>query len=424
MFSLPFQPLQQQPVTVKIAIEPIYNALMSLAALTERTDDYAVEPWITATAARLSPSQQRNNRLVFAGLGEVLLPAGDHATFSAYLDALAALPPLTLRARIKTEPNPALDAELQQEVARLLANPPAMQELIVNHLRTLWDSMLAAEWQQSLRNLHSMHYLLRQRTWPTASAGDALRAFLRGELPDTIGLQLQGVSEIIFVPSPHLHLRVSRFGSATTLWVFALANFWSLPLRTEPIQRGEVLGPINALADDTRLRILELLAASEELRAQEIIAQLDVSQPTVSRHLKQLLNAGFITEQRAGDANKIYQLQPKRVNELAYNLAQLLSPENAHLILTDVRLTQPAELRPFLDREGLVTTWPAKRKGQQAVLDYLITKFAPEERYTEAQVNDLLKQWHTYNDPAYLRRSLVDGGLLKRTPDGAQYWRE
>ncbi|MCB0098691.1 MAG: hypothetical protein KDE46_23315, partial [Caldilineaceae bacterium] len=36
-------------------------------------------------------------------------------------------------------------------------------------------------------------------------------------------------------------------------------------VRTEPIQRSEVLGPLSILADETRLRILELLAASDDL---------------------------------------------------------------------------------------------------------------------------------------------------------------
>ena len=89
----------------------------------------------------------------------------------------------------------------------------------------------------------------------------------------------------------------------------------------------------------------------------------------------------------------------------------------------DARLTQPAALRRFLDRDARVTTWPSKQKDQQAVLAYLIAKFSPGQDYTEAQVNALLTTWHTYGNPAYLRRSLIDAGLFQRTPDGARYWR-
>jgi DNA-binding transcriptional ArsR family regulator len=89
-----------------------------------------------------------------------------------------------------------------------------------------------------------------------------------------------------------------------TLWV--VRTFDPQLLRRDPLRRAEVLGPLNALADDTRLRILELLVEHGEQRAQEIIAQLEGSQGNVSRHLKQLVGAGLARERRAGDANKLY----------------------------------------------------------------------------------------------------------------------
>ncbi|MEZ4734145.1 MAG: metalloregulator ArsR/SmtB family transcription factor [Caldilineaceae bacterium] len=315
------------------------------------------------------------------------------------------------------------DETLLTEVHQLLNEPVALHHLITTHLRTLWENHLAAEWERSLRNLQSMTYLLSKCTWPTTSVQDAIRAFLRRPLPDAISAQLDGVERVIFVPSPHVHLHAERFGSPDTIWVFALANFWTLPLRTEPIQRSEVLGPLAALADETRLHILELLATHQELFAQELITKLEVSQPTVSRHLKQLRSANLISEQRGNDANKRYQLNYEAVERLFHTLMQLLSTENAELAQSDARLTQTAALRRFLDRDARVTTWPSKQKDQQVVLDYLIGKFSLGQDYTEAQVNALLTTWHTYGNPAYLRRSLVDAGLLQRTPDGARYWR-
>lgn len=443
MFFQPFTQLQPAPVTTSVAVEPVYNALFSLVLLTVDPATVKVEPWITETAARLTPQQRHDNRLVFAGLGPALLLDPMPATFPDYLTALDAQSPTVLRDRFLERlalplslnqqnfvqqmtaayPLNRLDETILVEVYGLLQRPVALHQFITTHLRTLWTEHLAAEWERALRNLQSMHYLLNKCTWPTTSAQDAIRAFLRRPLPDAISAQLGGVEQVIFVPSPHVHLHAARFGSPNTIWIFALANFWTLPLRTEPIQRSEVLGPLSALADDTRLHILELLASHHELFAQELITKLDVSQPTVSRHLKQLRSANLITEQRGNDANKSYQLNPETIERLFHTLTQLLSTENAELIQRDARLTQPVALRRFLDRDARVTTWPSKQKDQQAVLDYLIAKFALGQDYTEAQVNALLNQWHTYGNPAYLRRSLVDAGLLQRTPDGARYWR-
>lgn len=446
MFFQPFTQIQLSPVTTSVAVEPVYNALLSLALLTADLTTTKMEPWITETAACLTPQQRRHNRLVFEGLGQALLPAAVYPTFPAYLAALEAQAPTALRDRLLQQltlgqpqnadepqrfvqqvdaayPLNRLDEALLAEVYQLLNEPVAMHQLITTHLRTLWENHLAAEWERSSRNLQSMSYLLNKCTWPTTSAQDAIRAFLRRPLPDAISAQLGGVERVVFVPSPHVHLHAERFGSPDTIWVFALANFWTLPLRTEPIQRTEVLSPLSALADETRLHILELLATHQELFAQELITKLELSQPTVSRQLKQLRSANLITEQRGNDANKSYQLNRETVERLFHTLMQLLSTENAELNQNDARLTQPAALRRFLDRDARVTTWPSKQKDQQPVLDYLIGKFSLGQDYTEAQVNTLLNTWHTYGNPAYLRRSLVDAGLLQRTPDGARYWR-
>jgi DNA-binding transcriptional ArsR family regulator len=443
MLFIPFTSIQPASVTTSITVEPVYNALLSLALLTADPATVKVEPWITQTAARLTIKQRRDNRLVFEGLGSALLFEPTFATFPDYLAALEAQPPLVLRERLQRRlalppalkqqefvqemltayPLNSLDEALLLEVYGLLQDPAALHQRITTHLRALWTEHLAAEWERSSRNLQSMNYLLNKCTWPTTSAQDAIRAFLRRPLPDAISAQLGGVERVVFVPSPHVHLHAERFGCPDTIWIFALANFWTLPLRTEPIQRTEVLAPLSALADETRLHILELLATHQELFAQELITKLEVSQPTVSRHLKQLRSANLITEQRGNDANKSYQLNPETIERLFHTLTQLLSNENAQLNQSDARLTQPVALRRFLDRAARVTTWPAKRKDQQAVLDYLIAKFAFGQDYTEVEVNDLLNAWHTYGDPAFLRRSLIIVGLFQRTPDGARYWR-
>ena len=78
-------------------------------------------------------------------------------------------------------------------------------------------------------------------------------------------------------------------------------------------------------------------------------------------------------------------------------------------------------LRGFLDAEGRVTQFPARRKKQLAVLQYLAGKFAPGRVYTEREVNEVLLAWHTFRDPATLRRELYDFHFLNRTPDGRTY---
>ncbi|PKM63561.1 MAG: transcriptional regulator [Firmicutes bacterium HGW-Firmicutes-20] len=81
------------------------------------------------------------------------------------------------------------------------------------------------------------------------------------------------------------------------------------------------------------------------------------------------------------------------------------------------------EIENYLDELGRIKQWPSKLVMKNKVLDYLSTKFSDETKYTEAQVNEILIQWHTFNDYFILRRGLIDSGWLKRHRDGSQYWK-
>ena len=84
-------------------------------------------------------------------------------------------------------------------------------------------------------------------------------------------------------------------------------------------------------------------------------------------------------------------------------------------------MTDPAELRGFLDKDGKLTQWPSKPAKRTTALQDLSEKFEPGRAYHEREVNELLKAWHTYSDWALLRRELVTVGLLSRNDDGSEY---
>jgi len=69
-----------------------------------------------------------------------------------------------------------------------------------------------------------------------------------------------------------------------------------------------ILERLNALGDETRVRILALLEGSE-LTVTELASVLQASQPTVSRHLKTLAAEGWV-EARAEGRNRHYRIAP------------------------------------------------------------------------------------------------------------------
>ncbi|MCW2276954.1 DUF2087 domain-containing protein [Heliophilum fasciatum] len=72
--------------------------------------------------------------------------------------------------------------------------------------------------------------------------------------------------------------------------------------------------------------------------------------------------------------------------------------------------------------DGPLDHFPQKEKKRVAIIRQLATHFAPQQTYTEKEVNDILKP--LYHDYVLLRRYLIEYGFLDRTADGSAYWRK
>ena len=434
MTDSPFTISCPHTVEVTAALEPVFNALLSMWALTAG-DAVPTDKWILHAASQLTAEQATFNRLLFTAFGPALLPEEPVADFATYFDALAVQPAMLFHSRLVVAAQMIENTQGRAEADALLTNPQEIQRRIVEHLRTLWDGTLAAEWKRHVFHLAGMtrsinELIFSQPRWQEMTAIDALRQLLLTEPTDAQIEQAAGVRRIVLVWSPHLIAHCSRFGSSDTLWL--MRKFDPRVMRRDPLSRAEVLGPLSALADDTRLRILEFLAEQGEQRGQEIIAQLDGSQGNVSRHLKQLVGAGFVRERRAGDANKHYQFDAAGLQRILFLLRQMLSSHNVQSVgkqrqsesqLKQVRANAPATLHEFLDGQARITRWSSKLRDQAAMIEYLAEKFEVERSYSEKEVNELLQQWYLDADFVLIRRSMVDAGVLQRTKDGARYWR-
>jgi DNA-binding transcriptional ArsR family regulator len=75
-----------------------------------------------------------------------------------------------------------------------------------------------------------------------------------------------------------------------------------------------------ALADPTRRRIVEMLAA-REMRAGDIARRFDMTPPAVSQHLRTLRNAGLVHVRRDAQ-RRIYALDPRGLAEIDAWLAR------------------------------------------------------------------------------------------------------
>ncbi|MGN0608851.1 MAG: GNAT family N-acetyltransferase [Oscillospiraceae bacterium] len=97
--------------------------------------------------------------------------------------------------------------------------------------------------------------------------------------------------------------------------------------------------------------------------------------------------------------------------------------EESRIYCRSLRCAEDAKnvLKNFLDSDGRLITYPAKRKMKLYALVYLSGKFEKDRVYTEKEVNSLLNEWHTFSDPATLRRELYNHRFLNRDLSGEEY---
>ena len=85
----------------------------------------------------------------------------------------------------------------------------------------------------------------------------------------------------------------------------SLAEACCTPLLREPISAGqaaELARILKALADPARLRLVSMVAAHEggEACVCDLTEPLGLTQPTISHHLKVLVEAGILTRDKRG----------------------------------------------------------------------------------------------------------------------------
>ena len=87
----------------------------------------------------------------------------------------------------------------------------------------------------------------------------------------------------------------------------------------DPAEADALARRFKALADPTRVAIVNRLAAADEVCVCDFVAALDVAQPTVSHHLKILREAGLVESSRRGTW-AYYRLVPEAVGALRETL--------------------------------------------------------------------------------------------------------
>lgn len=184
-----------------------------------------------------------------------------------------------------------------------------------------------------------------------------------------------------------------------------------------PDERAELVRFFKALADESRLKIVGLLA--ERPRAvDELAAHLGLESPTVSHHLRTLQRVGLVQPQ-ARTHHRYYHLDHERLRTLAGRM--LLGESLAGLAVgTDAEAYERKVLATFVT-DGRVAAFPLVRKKQRVVLRWIARQLDPDRGYDEASLRARLADLSA--DPDRMLRELLDERMVVWRVDLGAYAR-
>ncbi len=180
----------------------------------------------------------------------------------------------------------------------------------------------------------------------------------------------------------------------------------------------ELLNFFKTLSDQNRLKIIGLLA-EKPYSVEQLAEKLNLTSSTVSHHLSRLSKAKLVSA-RAEGYYSIYQLETKNMEAMAQRmLAKEFQPTTPHE--SELDDFDQKVLKNYLDANNRIKSFPNKSKKIAAILRYVVKAFETGKQYTEKEVNSILSQYS--DDTAFLRRNLIEFGLMERQGGGGLYWR-
>ena len=335
----------------RFAVEPAHNALCSLCLLNQ--DLGGLHEWVGRTAAALPARRLELNEE--ACEAAAFLHAGPWPDFAAWVEDFTGRDPqslarsyaerLLLKARMflgagadipgvqDLFDNRDVFLDLSRRICegmgckaqesdfersyRRLQDPAGLQRRAASHFRLMWREHLAAEWRRVEPMIRDSVAAFESLDFRGKSPEDKLLQIIdRDRVPDPWAPWLSSVQEVVFIPSAHIGPYLLMIGNDEhTAHIVGGARIPQGATAGAPtLGRSELLMRLNALSDETRLRILELVARRGEMTAQSVIDSLGMSQSSASRHLSQLAATGYLSA-RVAEGTKRFSLHADRLDD-------------------------------------------------------------------------------------------------------------
>ncbi len=341
---------------ISVGIEPVRNVLNSLSLLAASHKYQDINHFISSIHKKLDPTVIRDNEIIMHGLHYATFPEKDFAGFQEYIDALKTEDPYLFQERLfhaydrissykaniisdkpvtitkadqkrilskkqyyfeylnKCFNADSLDYAIEEQAYNYLINPEKMKDYIISHFQYMWDNLLKDEFKKNLSMLEN-------------AVNEFSRIDFNKFTPFEIGKKITGhdievewsekkweldwvekSKKVFFVPSVHMGPYIGRSLRSDAIYIFFTPRATEAVSFSSPdLTRTDISVRLNSLSDDTRLKILKLIAREHEMSSKQIMDGLELCQSAASRHLKQLSATGYLNERRKNSA-KIYSL--------------------------------------------------------------------------------------------------------------------
>jgi DNA-binding transcriptional ArsR family regulator len=216
---------------------------------------------------------------------------------------------------------------------QLLQDPRVLLERFIALLSSYWQDAFEREWERIEPDLaasvseagrviseQGLYPLLRS-LWPEVRPDAGAGRFWL-DRPHDHEVEIGSGDLLVLAPSVYVwpHVRVN----CDPPWPLGLVFPASSILReSRPrIPPAQLIGVLRALADDTRLRTLRLIAERPRT-TQELAPLVGITEAALSKHLRTLAEAGLVERHRDG-YYVLYRLVPDQVSALAPSLETFL----------------------------------------------------------------------------------------------------
>jgi DNA-binding transcriptional ArsR family regulator len=354
-FHLAEDPLER----ICFSYAPLLEAVFSLHVLVEPQHHPLHHAWVRDMRALPAPLRRELAACSFAlgsappSLGTALpnplarFPADASASFEEGLADLRALPPETVAAEfadVLATDDECRPREARAALRKARNDPLAFVERLCALLESYWEAAFEREWERLEPRLAESVVEAGRRLLVgglyafVATLGPRVRAHRErrrfdlemtcapqwGSAPDMEDVDVMVTGTFTFVPSafswPHI------WASIDAPWPLGMtyhAPFIASEARPR-VPPADLVRVLRACGDDVRLRALRWIAERPR-STQELAPLVGITESALSKHLRQLADAGVLESRRDGHY-VLYHLRRDRLEPLSESLLAYLGP--------------------------------------------------------------------------------------------------